>query len=1010
MVDPQTSRFWQAARQSRLVDDAELTACWEALPPEKRGADQLDRRLARQALQAGLLTLWQAQQLLAGRSTGFKIDRYVLLNMIGQGGMGRVYLARDSRLNRQVALKILSPERVNNPRAIARFQREARVGAQLQHENLVRIYDEGEADGKCYLVMEYISGKTIGAIIAENGPLAPNTAAKLIQQIAMGLEHAQQKGLIHRDVNPYNIMVTSDGTAKLADLGLAIDLAEEESVTRDGATVGTFDYISPEQARHSHSVDTRSDIYSLGCTLYHMLTGQVPYPSPSLPEKLFGHQAVDPEPISTLAPDVPEGLIEVVRTMMRKRPDDRYATPRDVARALEPFTTESTPSSQTEGSPSPSQAWQVAPLSSHATTNSSTQITTARGENLVADAMAPSSSNLGSTSNSNSKSKSKSKSTSTPTPDLSALIPDVPKAANHKGQDTLLEGLVDFGPKRSDSPPPVAAATPSAPVPAPAPPPPPPARAVESKAAPAAELGMPELDFSRIGQESKPRKDDFSGLGLALDLGPAPGLSETPVKPRPRPAAPAVPPPSSGADASPGANAPSADSPAAPPSVPRPRRGLDRRLVAAGAVAAVAVAVTGGLWATGVLGKFAPQPPQQPAGSREPGTTSTDPAGAPQSPLAAHPDPDSPAKAGTQAKETKPQGFTVKAPDGTVTVEPDLKTAMQRAIGSRGHVLLDHREPLRLTGADAAIKINGGPLYIRAAEGSRPVLQVEIKGAKPFLTTGVQTPVTIVGVSIEAQYADHSGPGEPPPIVEAAGKVTLDRCAFKATGKTEGARAVNVLGTGLAVTGTWFTGFDQALDVAAFSGSAVTLKQCLFFKPKVADMPPDGWAVRVRNQAGGASKQGRRLTAEHCTVIGQGLFSLGGFSPQTPYKVEIKGCAVLTDALLAWQSQPAGLPLSKSALQWRGQENLYDIRGQAWVVLSPQAGIEMPGGPTNLETWKGFAEESAAVAPPLKLRSDPANLSESPSPGDFLVLGPDPPVGADPEYVGPGAKPASPKP
>jgi serine/threonine protein kinase len=271
MVDPQTSRFWQAALQSRLIDATELTACWEALPPEKRVADHLDRRLARQGVQAGLLTLWQAQQLLAGRSTGFKIDRYVLLEMIGQGGMGRVYLAKDSRLNRRVALKILSPERVNNPRAIARFQREARVGAQLQHENLVRIYDEGESDGKCYLVMEFIEGKTIGAMIVENGPLPPSTAAKLTQQIAMGLEHAQQKGLIHRDVNPYNIMVTGDGTAKLADLGLAIDLAEQVPVTRDGATVGTFDYISPEQARHSHSVDTRSDIYSLGCTLYHML-------------------------------------------------------------------------------------------------------------------------------------------------------------------------------------------------------------------------------------------------------------------------------------------------------------------------------------------------------------------------------------------------------------------------------------------------------------------------------------------------------------------------------------------------------------------------------------------------------------------------------------------------------------------------------------------------------------------------------------------------------------------
>src|SRR4051794_6079678 len=330
MVDPQASRFWQAAVQSGLIDAEGLKACWEAVPPEKRVAEHVDRRLARQAVQARLITLWQAQQLLSGRSTGFKIDRYVLLEMIGQGGMGRVYLARDSRLNRQVALKILSPERMNNPRAIARFQREARVGAQLQHEHLVRIYDEGESNGKCYLVMEYIEGKNIGAIMAEDGPIPPATAARLGQQVALGLEHAQLKGLIHRDVNPYNILVTRDGVAKLTDLGLAIDQSEQAQVTREGATVGTFDYVSPEQARHSHSVDTRSDIYSLGCTLYHMLSGQVPFPSPSLPEKLFAHQAVDPEPLSKRVAGIPPGLARVVEKMMRKSPDERYPTPLEV--------------------------------------------------------------------------------------------------------------------------------------------------------------------------------------------------------------------------------------------------------------------------------------------------------------------------------------------------------------------------------------------------------------------------------------------------------------------------------------------------------------------------------------------------------------------------------------------------------------------------------------------------------------------------------------------------------
>jgi eukaryotic-like serine/threonine-protein kinase len=356
MLDPQVSRFWQATLLSGLMDAQGLTACWDAIAPAKReDSEHIDRRLARQAVQLKALTLWQAQQLLAGRSSGYKVDRYVLLDLIGQGGMGRVYLARDTRLNRRVALKILSPERISNPRAIARFQREARVGAQLQHENLVRIYDFGESNGRYFLVMEYIEGKTIGTLISEHGKIPPSTAVRLARQVALGLEHAHLKGLIHRDVNPYNVLVTRDGTAKLADLGLAIDLSEEDHVTREGATVGTFDYVAPEQARHSHSADIRSDIYSLGCTIYHMCMGQVPFPSPSLPEKLFAHQALEPTPLDQAMPGFPEGLAMVVDRMMRKLPDERYATPLQVAKALEPFAEAPSVIAYREGGPPLSQ-------------------------------------------------------------------------------------------------------------------------------------------------------------------------------------------------------------------------------------------------------------------------------------------------------------------------------------------------------------------------------------------------------------------------------------------------------------------------------------------------------------------------------------------------------------------------------------------------------------------------------------------------------------------------------
>ena len=307
------------------------------VPPERRTVDAIDRHLAKRAVKAGYLTYWQAQQILLGRADHLRIHKYTLLDVIGEGGMGRVYLALDTRLNRRVALKVLLSNRWNHERAVRRFQREARLGAQLQHENLVRIYDEGEANGCPYLVMEYVEGKSVGQLLTEYGPMPAPTAARLVFQVALGLEHARQKGMIHRDINPRNILVTREGIAKLADLGLAIAIGDDKALTLDGAFVGTYDYVSPEQARHSRNVDIRGDIYSLGCTFYHMVAGQVPFPYPSLAEKIQAQLTADPPPLSTLVPGVPEGLDEVVSRMMRKSPAERYPDPLAVTTALEPF-------------------------------------------------------------------------------------------------------------------------------------------------------------------------------------------------------------------------------------------------------------------------------------------------------------------------------------------------------------------------------------------------------------------------------------------------------------------------------------------------------------------------------------------------------------------------------------------------------------------------------------------------------------------------------------------------
>jgi tRNA A-37 threonylcarbamoyl transferase component Bud32 len=267
--------------------------------------------------------------------------RYWLLRPLGAGGMGTVWLAEHRVMGRRVALKVIRPEHVARPGAAERFRREAHAAARLQHPGIVAAHDAEQAGATHFLVMEYVAGVSLAEHLAGAGPLPVAEACRLARDAALALQHAHERGMVHRDVKPHNLMLAPDGQVKVLDFGLAAFAAGEgpdRGLTAANMVVGTPDYIAPEQAVDAHAADGRSDVYSLGCTLYQMLTGRVPFPGDSTLAKLDAHRGRAPEPVRALRPDVPAGLAAVLAKMMAKRPQDRYQTAADTARALGPYT------------------------------------------------------------------------------------------------------------------------------------------------------------------------------------------------------------------------------------------------------------------------------------------------------------------------------------------------------------------------------------------------------------------------------------------------------------------------------------------------------------------------------------------------------------------------------------------------------------------------------------------------------------------------------------------------
>jgi serine/threonine protein kinase len=334
------SNLVEASQLERALRDFESAAHHAADAGSGGSTDDDAQRLADHLVRAGLLTNWQADKLLEGRHRGFLLGKYKLLDHLGSGGMSSVYLAEHTLMHRRVAIKVLPQKRINDSSYLERFYREARAAASLHHPNIVVAHDIDNENDIHYLVMEYVEGRDLQSVVKEEGPLDYAEAADYIAQAARGLQHAHEAGLIHRDVKPANLLLDRKGVVKLLDLGLARFSDEQNdlaslTVQHDENVLGTADYLAPEQARNSHRVDHRVDIYSLGCTLYCLLTGHPPFPEGTLAQRILKHVSEQPPSIYKDRPDAPGELVDICNKMMAKRPEDRFQTAAEVADELQ---------------------------------------------------------------------------------------------------------------------------------------------------------------------------------------------------------------------------------------------------------------------------------------------------------------------------------------------------------------------------------------------------------------------------------------------------------------------------------------------------------------------------------------------------------------------------------------------------------------------------------------------------------------------------------------------------
>lgn len=339
----------QAVRDCGLVPPAEFPAVEREVAP----AGDDPQAAARILVAAGRVTVHQLRKVAHGKSEELFVGPYVILDKIGEGGMGKVYKARDTRSGRVVGLKVVRPHLLTNPVVRGRFHREVQTARALKHKHVVEVFDSGEDAARHYLAMEFVDGIDLARLVREYGPVPAPEACEYLRQAALGLQHAHDQGVVHRDMKPSNIIVsgeryhprqTGPTLVQILDMGLVRWVGFDEGgdagsdLTRDGTVVGTPDYMAPEQAKNSKTIDHRADLYSLGGAFYFLLTGRPPFPDGSPIEKILKHQLEPPPRLQGERPDVSDDLTRLIKKLLAKKPDQRFQSAAELAEALAPFT------------------------------------------------------------------------------------------------------------------------------------------------------------------------------------------------------------------------------------------------------------------------------------------------------------------------------------------------------------------------------------------------------------------------------------------------------------------------------------------------------------------------------------------------------------------------------------------------------------------------------------------------------------------------------------------------